>query len=228
MKLIFFVIISVLIFGGCDTTLERCLISNVAEVSEFVVSGREDGVFASLMCGMRESDYKMNGYATTLIPFGIITINLGDMDSLNVDKANFVLFVGTEKFNGELEKNPYDETFVADIGKIVDKDKNIKLDMLLGDWFKTIELVKVDQGWSVDTRDCLKILIDNYNQEVKSFIQDDVFEGEVYVKIKDDYDMYSSDYFYYVSVIGRRGNYINMLISCYTGEILASNINVIE
>ena len=43
----------------------------------------------------------------------------------------------------------------------------------------------------------------------------------------DDYDRVASDYYYYVSVVGRKGSSINMIISPITGEILASNLNIL-
>jgi opacity protein-like surface antigen len=36
------------------------------------------------------------------------------------------------------------------------------------------------------------------------------------------------DYYYYISVVGRQGSAINIIISCFTGEILASNCNIIR
>jgi membrane carboxypeptidase/penicillin-binding protein len=72
----------------------------------------------------------------------------------------------------------------------------------------------------VSYRECVDILIKQYNDELKTFF-DEEFEGEVYIKIMDDYDKYSSDYYYYVSVVGRGGSSINMIISPETGKILA-------
>ena len=63
--------------------------------------------------------------------------------------------------------------------------------------------------------------------ELKKFIVDGVFEGECYIKIIDDWDEFGSEYYYYVSVIGRRGSSISVVISPKSCEFLASNCNVL-
>ena len=70
----------------------------------------------------REVDYKYDGFSTNLIPFGVITVKHND--STNIKEGRYVLYVGTEKFEGLFEKNPYDSSFVSDIGKVVDKNNN--------------------------------------------------------------------------------------------------------
>jgi len=225
-KFVFLLIFSCLIFSGCGSNLEKQIWNNIAEVREFVVFGSDEGITATLICGKRESDYKMNGYATELVPFGVITISFDSMASFDFARAKYTLFVGTEKFSGELEQNPFDQTLVADIKKIVDKNSNISLDIWIDNNKTSLKLKSIDDNWTVTSSDCVDILIEHYKNQLKSFVNEG-FEGEVYIKIMNDYDIYSSDFYYYVSVLGRGGCSISLIISPESGEILASNSNII-
>ena len=95
MKIFFCCLIFIcLSLSGCMGKLEKYLRNNISEYREFVVYGQDDGVSASLMCGEREVDYKINGIATELIEFGVLTINAED-ETLLQDGVGYVLFVGT-------------------------------------------------------------------------------------------------------------------------------------
>ena len=80
-------------FIGCtDKKLNSYLENNIAEIREFVVFGQNDNLSASLMCGKREIDYKMDGYATSLIEFGVITIIFKNQDKNQLKNArNFTI-----------------------------------------------------------------------------------------------------------------------------------------
>lgn len=226
MKFVFFLVFCVsIVLGGCSANLNTMLRSNIAEYREFVLYGRKENISANLMCGKRECDYKINGYATDLIEFGVLTISVGD-DLVEDKSGEFVLFVGTKKYEGTLEENPFDGTLVADIREIVDKNANVSVTINFQDKSYSLKLKKVDEKWAVSSDDCLKILIANYKKELKSFVNNGGFEGEVYVKIMNDEKDLVQDFYFLISVYGRTGKSINVIISPLNGEILASNTNI--
>lgn len=205
--------------------LEKFVRNNIAEYREFVVYGQDDGVSASLMCGEREVDYKINGVVTELIEFGVLTINAED-EVLLQDGVEYVLFVGTQKYIGELQKNPFDGTLVADIKEVVDKNCNISVLIKFASGDISIRLQKVDEDWIIDSEDCVKILMSKYGEELKKFINNGVFEGEVYIKIMQDNMFAINDFYYLISVYGKDGKSINVIVSPISGEILASNTKI--
>ena len=50
-----------------------------------------------------------------------------------------------------------------------------------------------------------------------------IFNGEIYIKIVNDADIYKGDYYWYVSLISRKGGTLSLIISPYNKEILAIN-----
>ena len=225
MGLFFCLLCGLMFLSGCDAKLEQNIWDNVAEYRQFVVFGDNDNMSVTFMCGKREVDYKSDGVATDLIPFGVITITLDR--NIPIDTMNYVLYVGTEKYTGDLQQNPFDKTLVADIGKIVDQTQNISIDVILNGEKYSLKLNRIDNDWVVSMHDCVKIFVDKYKEDIKSFVNKNVFEGEVYLKIIDDYDKHKSDFYFYISFISRQGSSISMLISPKTGEILASKCKLI-
>ena len=225
MGFVFFIILCMCMLTSCTTSLEKQIWNNISEIREFILFEKMEGMSVSLICGQRENDYKMNGYVTKLIPFGVITVTIESIDSIVTTESRYVLYVGTEKFEGNLIRNPFDDTFVADIGKVIDKTKNVSIDVFINNSKTSMKLRSVDSEWKVSSKDCVEILLDHYKNQLKSFIGEE-FEGEVYIKIMNDYDQFSSDFYYYVSVIGRKGSSISLIIST-DGKVLASNANIV-
>ena len=60
-------------------------------------------------------------------------------------------------------------------------------------------------------------------EELKSFLKDGIFSGEVYIKMIEGN---GNEYYWYFNLISTDGDSISLIISNMTGEILASNINV--
>lgn len=224
MKFIFFAIIILCCITGCSTKLEKLITDNISEIREYVLFAKNEDVSVSFMCGERESDYKMNGVTSELIPFGVITVT-NISETFQSSDISYVLYVGTQKYEGLLEKNPFDGTLVSDIKENVDKSNNISITLSNGKDTTSLKLKNVEY-FKINTSDCVDILLTKYKEELNKFVVDNNFQGEVYIKIIDDYDAYTSMFYYYVSVVGVDGNYINLLISPSNGEILASNINI--
>lgn len=225
MRLIFFVMAICMFLTGCNSKLSTILLGNVAEIREFALYGNNDNMSASLMCGMRECEYKINGYATDLQEFGIITVNLQNQKYVQED-IEFCMFVGTKKFTGVFEINPFDNTLVADIKKRVDYDSNVTLIVYFSSGEQTLKLKKVDDEWSIDIYDALDIFVEKNKNKIKSLCKGKSFDGEVYIKIMNDEIGLSKDFYFLISMYGRKGESLNMIVSPLNGEILASNGNM--
>lgn len=210
---------------GCNSKLTTVLLGNMAEIREFALYGNNGNISASLMCGMRECEYKINGYATSLQEFGIITVNIQNQEDIQ-ENIEFCMFVGTKKFTGGFEVNPFDNTLVADIKRRVDYDSNVILIVYLSGGEQTLKLKKVDDEWNVDIYDALDIFVEKNRDKIKSLCKGKSFEGEAYIKIMNDEIGLSKDFYFLISIYGRNGESLNMIVSPLNGEILASNGNM--
>lgn len=223
MKIFLLLFFSIITLTACNNKYENLLKSNTAEVREFLMEGKSDNVSATLICGMREKDYKVNGYATDLIEFGVITFTIDNIDDYDESLANFVLMVGTSRYDGYLEKNPFDDTLVADIKKVIDKNSIVTAKIMIGDFIREIELKLIGTDWKVSVDDVYKIVASKFKDQLNYLNSSNVFGGEVYIKILNDADIYKGDYYWYVSIFSRKGGTLSMIISPYSKEILAIN-----
>lgn len=225
MKFIFFVIFISMLFSSCGIGLKNKVYNNISEIVDFVIVGGDEKVLVSLMCGRREVDYKINGISTELVPYGILTLYSSEEIDSSI-QVEYTLFVGTKKIKGQMQKNPYDNTLVADIKKIIDKNENISIDIFIAQDKVSLKLKTIDTEWRITPNEVVDKLLDEYKNELIKMVVDGVFEGEVYIKLIKEEPLNCYRYFYYVSVVNRKGQSFNFLLSPTTKEILASNNTV--
>ena len=223
MKFIFFVLFVFSLCSGCSIKLKDMVRDNLSEIVDYVVSGEVDNIRITLMSGKRENIYKLNGISEELVPYSILTVcSNGNID---IKEVKYTIFVGVNKYEGIMENNPYDDSWVADLKRTVDYKENISVDIYIDDSKYSTKLNRIDNDWITNSTMIIDdILIANYEEQVKHFIKDNKFMGEVYLKLIQDYDKHSSRFYYYVSIQGRDNSSMSLLISPKTSEVLASNL----
>ena len=219
--MIILIIVIVVFLSGCAGGIEKDMWDNMSEYREVMLQGRAEGVYATLISGLREKDYKMDGVSTEKIPFGVITVDLSCGAS---ESYSYNLFVGTKKYEGVFGINPHNNTLIADIGQCVDANENVVMDIVGGDSKISVKLKNVNLNWTISAIDCVEILLGKYKSQIKSLYDNNDFMAEVYLKIIDEWDKYGEEFFLYISIVAKDDRCISMLISPYTGDILASKI----
>lgn len=225
MKIFLLLIISIFAFSSCQTK-DKYIKENLAEIREFLYEGSNEEVKATLVCGKRESEYVLNGYATSLVEFGVLTFYIQNIDDYSIENKKYALIVGTKRIEGVLEKNPFDNTLVADIKKIIDSDEKISVKLVLDDFTCDLKLKKVNSDWRVSANDVISIISNSFESEIRSLVENGILKGEVYIKIINDEDEYANDYYWYVSILSRNGEKLNAIISPKSGEILTKSSTI--
>lgn len=193
--------------------------SSIAEIRYNIFAGSSDNFDITFMSGQREKDYVINGYNTDLIDFGIVTITVKNHD-LDLNE-NFALTIDTLRYENTLEKNPFDGTYVSDIGITVSNNVNsISIKVFHGESSEEIKLNNLSQDWEIDCYDALKLSCNALSQELKPLTTNG-FLGEVYIKIIKDTIVNDGSYYWYVNFVSRDGVNHNIIINPLTSEILA-------
>jgi len=218
MKLFFLILFScILSLVGCSNKDVEILKKNTAEVREKFWLGEAGNISASFTCGMREKNYVSNGIATEVVEFGIIVFELADN---SLENCKFELLFEDTKYSGDLQKNPYDNTLVADIGSRC--YGNTVVARLITE-SETLEIIlECVSNWKINSDDIYNIVAKNYKSEIKALTLNGVFVGEIYIKILNDKDKYANDFYWYISLINTTGGVLQLIISKDTGEILSS------
>lgn len=215
------IICSVFVFTACASKKAYVLAKeNIAEARHNMYLGEGENVRVTLMSGLREKDYVINGYCTDNIEFGVLTFEL-KTDITLPEVVNFVLNVGTLRNEGVLERNPYDGTLVCDVKKIIDSDEVITAKIIAGELVEGVELKSVTKNWNVSYLNALNLACSELNKELKGFIENGNFLGECYIKIVSDREVDENYFYWFVNFVSRNGKSYAVVIDPISNEVLA-------
>ncbi len=219
MKKVFVLICCLIMVSGCSNKIYNKVVLNVAEVRQNLFTGKTDNIEVSLMSGMREEDYVVNGYCSTPIEFGVLTFKVNNQVVMP-EQVNYVLTVGTARYDGVLEHNPFDGSYVADLKRIIDSEDVISAKIIAGEFVDSVELISVTKDFNVDFNQALKIACSELDNSLKQFIENSSFRAECYVKLIND-DEILNVYYWYVNFVGVNGNTVSVIIDPITKQIMA-------
>ncbi len=157
----------------------------------------------------------MDGQKTRLVDFGVLTVKINaDMGG---DAPRFKLDVNGKEYAGELERNPYDGSFVFDIQvQVEDKDE---IFVCLPDFDQEIKLVCVSENWRSVWHDAVDVFYQKYLNEINKNTVGGKFLGEIYVKIVATDGNFENIY-WYVLCVCKNGDMFTCLIDPNTKIIL--------
>lgn len=205
---------------GCSNSqknneTQNILQNSLSEYRKNLFVGKTDNFIATFSSGKREDSYIMDGNKTKLVNFGVLTITfIKNPDSTS---PQFELKVNTNTYAGELERNPYDNTFVYDIETQVD-DKNV-LTLYVVDFDEYITLDCLSKNWNITYQKSLEIFKNKYKKEINTHTNNNVLQGEIYIKIVSS-DKQLKNIYWYVLLVCKNGDMYATLIDTKTGDIL--------
>ena len=218
MKRLVFVITAIVmcvIMQGCTRISNMNIRDQISEERINCYVGQVDATHATLMCGMREKDYIINGYSGSLIQFGVITA------TINTDVESDISYVlktnDNNEYRGIMERNPYDGSYVADIGVII-QENSVNLTLKWGSITKNLTLDNISRSWQVDSSTALDIAIKECSKELNKMCANNSFNGEVYIKIRSGGE--KNTYMWYIYFVGINGDKISVFVSTDTGTVL--------
>lgn len=214
MKFVFVIIFCLYALCGCGKDYIHIIYDNLSDIREIMYEGSNDLCYASLICGQREKDYILNGVSTTLVPFGIITC-----EGICGEDIDYILIVNGTNYEGVLQKNPFEDNYMADIGKIVDFDE-VTLHININEKTIELKLFRVDNEFKYKSSDVIKFVSNEYRDVIKQFIERGVFKGEVYLKILSDENS-GEKKFWYFNIISTNGKSFVVVISPYNLNVLS-------
>ena len=218
-----FVLSLTLILTSCGNKNIEIFKNNISEARYNFFKGETSGYEVTLTCGVRESNFKLNGYHTENVEFGVLTIVL-PKDVEYTDNATYKIDYGNKTISGNLEQNPFDSSLMADVGFIIENVDNIKVTFKMGNITKYINLYDVTSNFNYNYETALELFVNENYKELKEFIGGNELKAEVYVKIMYD-NQIDSNYYFLIRVIGRQGKVVSGIVNPVSGEILAVNFD---
>ncbi len=199
---------------GCSSHMDSIVQNNMSDMRINFYEGKNDVYYATLSCGFRESEFAYDGVSMSPVECGVIT--LGFFNECSYSSVAVILNDGSGEVEYVLERSPYENVFMEDIGRIIDSDKNITIK--LKNQEELIELQKVSNNFKVDYKKAIVVGVKHYKDKLEELYSDGSLNAECYLKVvsKIDYDQK----FWYFSIIDKSQNNYSLLINVNTGEIL--------
>lgn len=191
--------------------------NNVSEMGEHVFTAKEDCTSIKLYSGMRENPYSLNGVHEEMQNFALIIFRT---DELNVESPTFIATIDGTSYNGILEQNPYDNTFVADLETSISQNSIVEICVTVKDSQYNYNLVNVNKDWAYTFNDALEIGLNELLNDIEMLISGKTLACELYVKAINDSVGTFDTFFYHVSYIDTNGNAKGVVIDVQTGQVI--------
>ena len=208
---------SLFLFSCGSVELKNHSHTYISEYRKNLFANKTGNLLATFTSGEREKDYDLTGVKTPLVSFGVLTV-IFDID-IGESTSTFELCVNDKIFTGELERNPYDGSYVYDIQEQVEDDDTITLK--INELDQNLKLVCLSASWHSTWEDAVSIFSQKYNSEIASHSKEGKFLGEIYVKIVSKTRNLENIY-WYVLCVCQDGKIYSCLVDVNTNEIVQS------
>lgn len=213
--LILICILSLFLFSACDNVFGEVL-NNMSDMRINYFEGNNQNIYVNFSCGHREDVFAYDGKSQNPIECGVLVLGFYELQSYS--SISVLLEVDGIEAEYTLQKSPYDNTFMEDIGKIL-TGKN-KIFLRLKNQTQKIELTEVSNSWKIDYKKAIKIGVSFFKSELTDLYFNGRFNAECYLKIvsKPDFDKK----YWYFSYIDKTNVSKACLIDVFTGDVLSS------
>jgi hypothetical protein len=214
--LLCFVVVAVY-FIFFNVNINELAVQNVSEKGSSCYIANSGQASAKVYSGQREEPYVLDGKHNQMTDFTLIVFRT---NQIGVDSPTFIIDINGEKYNGVLETNPYDGSFVSDLQIMVDNNATISLTVTVNDDSYNFEMQNVSGDWQISFDDAMDIGIQDLNSEISLCLNGKELNCELYVKAISDTNGNFDKFFYYVSYIDVNQNSNGVVIDVQTGEII--------
>ena len=218
------VVITCVIMFGCKQSNYSLMQRNLSEYRKVLYVADTPNFYATFTTGKRENPYLLNGTSEKKVEYGVLTVKF---NKEIYTQPTYTLLIDTIQYSGKLEKNPFDNTYVADIGREVSDAADINLKVVVEEINDNINMDNASVGWKINYKKALNIATEEFKDILPNYIVNNVLNAETYVKIVGSTDEELSNIYWYVSIICQNGDSFACIIDPNNGEILARKDNLI-
>lgn len=208
--------VSALFFVGCGTP-NNSVLANLSDIRYGVFDAKNENAIASFVYGQREQNYSPDGKCSALTDFGIISVSL--LKKYDKSEIPFTIFDGINTISGNLEKSPYENKFLADIGKQITQEP-LELTLNINNEEIKLELNKKSDNFEIKYEQALDIGKDALKEEIS---KNNNKHMEFQLKIISQNEIEFGKYFWQFCLICEDGQTHTVTFSVQNPEILVKN-----
>lgn len=213
---VFLLVVAVLIVGGCDG-IDNIVLNNMSDLRINYFEGKNDNFYVNLSCGYREEVFNYDGISSTPTECGVLS--LGYFDTCSYASVTVVLIVDGEGKEYVLERSPFENVYMEDIGKILTKDNDIKIKLKGTD--ETIVLNEISSKWKINYKKAIEIGAKHLKEKLEGLYFNGTFHAEGYLKVVSKID-YDKKYWYF-ALTSQSGENYSILVNVISGEVISNS-----
>lgn len=213
------VTLMIAMFSGCSN--ESSLTAGVSDDRYGIFDGKNENFNATFVYGMRENPYRADGISNKTVEFGIISVTFSTPLETNAT-ITYQLQIADNTISGTLEKSPFTNEYMADIGIKCKDNSALSLKLSYEGKEEVITLENKNSSWNIDHKKAHEIGIEALSSAIKNFEKQNVCY-EIYVKIISEQETNFGTYYWTVSVIGTNGDKHSVVFGVNSDEILVKN-----
>lgn len=210
------VVICAVILSGCSKK-EVDISSYMSDRRENLFVGECESAYITLTSGRREDPYKFDGVNNTTVDFCIVSIF--PSKKLQTQYLDVEIIVGDSIIETTLEKSPYEEGYMADLGSKIASDQQVQVKC--GDLEVAVDMTCVSREWEIQCEDALDIGIKTLKETLDNATASNKLKGECYLKIIYDKTREIKTYYWFFSFVGENGVTSSCVIDVDNGQVLA-------
>ncbi|MDR0850577.1 MAG: hypothetical protein LBN07_03800 [Christensenellaceae bacterium] len=200
----------VVLMAACSSSFGTIAERGISEYRKNLFVAINDDLGVSFVSGKRENPYKYDGKCKELVEFGVLTVKFHE-PFVGVNPS-FTLYIDSFQYNGQLDFNPFDGTYVADIEKEFSDDIDISLRLHAGGEDYDMALSCVSKDFGIDYKQAFNVAIHAMQTYIEPHIKSGVLEGEIFIKFVGDNTMQLDTIYYYVYFVPKEGDSAACLI----------------
>lgn len=144
--------------------MDKIALNNMSDLRINYFEGANEVIYCNLSSGYREETFAYDGVSTSPVECAVLTV--GYFNRCSYSQIEVVLNVNGEDINLILEKSPYEDVFMEDVGRIIKGDSVVSLN--LKNQEEKIELVEVSNTWNIDYKKAIDIGTKYFKKELKN------------------------------------------------------------
>ena len=194
--------------------------NSVSEIRQNFFVAEDDLSNINISSGYRENPYSLDGVHNDVVPFGVVVFRTS---LANIAEPSYNITIGESVYQGIFERNPYDNTFVADLETAIDDDSQIHATIYIEDDTYDFTLQNLSSGWEIDCYEAFDIGLEALDECVQSLKKGNSFGGECYIKVISDPNNMLDIFYWYVAIVDKEGNTHAVVVDSSSGKILSQN-----
>ena len=184
----------------------------------YFVDTTNENATIKVSSGTRENPYSLDGIHNDTKPFTLVIFKT----TLNgITEPSYVATIDNTKYEGVLELNPIDNTYVCDLGVQTYNTSKIDITIKVNEYEFTFAPTNLSATFGITFEEALDLGLKEMYGVVSNLTEGNKFNGETYVKIISDPASNLNMYYYYVAVVDNAGNIYSVVLDTASGKKLS-------